>query len=122
MPTDAFFLYLGFSLFLQFTSESSLESRVSFSRLKKLRIESIPKTPLPRVTGRPRAGVLYRLQIVPRVSIKCDGGCRLAAGFDLAPFRKKVTERRTFFPKTTVPWHEGKNFVVFELFFYSPLP
>ena len=28
----------------------------------------------------------------------------LAPGFDLASFRKNVTESRTFFPKTTVSW------------------
>ena len=59
----------------------------------ELQIESIPKRARSRVTGRSRAGVLVSfpnfLQLY--VSIYCDGKLfELAAGFDLAPFRKNV--------------------------------
>ena len=98
MPTDAFFLYLGS---LSFFNSHPLDRvfRVSFSRLKKLRIESIPKTPARAslVVHGPAFCIVSKF--FPRVSINAMAGCRLAAGFDLAPFRKNERRKSYVLPQ-----------------------
>ena len=85
MPTDACFPYLGPLSF--FNSHPSYQVSFSFFALRESdRVHS--ENARLRVTGRSRACVLYRFQILPRVFIAMAG--LLAAGFDLAPFRKNV--------------------------------
>ena len=78
MSTDAFFLYLDFSLFLQFTSfVSSLESLFLAIRASD-RVH--PKNAGPHVNGRSRACFLVSFSILLCVSIKCDGQFRVDSG------------------------------------------
>ena len=98
----AYWRFLSLSLVslssLQFTS---FLNRVSFSRLKKLRIESIPKTPA-------RASLVVR---GPAFFVSLPN---FSSGFDLIAMAGLVgggfrscalpKECRAFFPKTTASW------------------
>ena len=98
------FPYLGSLSF--FNSHPSNRVSFSFFRLKSFRSSPFRKRPPARLCGRSWACVLVSFSILQLcVSILCDGQfLELTAGFDLAPFRKNVSNRLYVLPQDHVPW------------------
>ena len=104
MPTDTFFLYLGFSLFLQFTSfvSSLLFTPYELEIESKLNESNFPSAPAraSMVVHGPACLLIY---FVSNSSLRFDlnamASFELAAGFDLAPFRENAQKKSCILPQ-----------------------
>ena len=123
----AYWHFLSLSRFLSLSSihilriESLIHTLRAWDRVQTERVQTervqFSERARTRVNGRSRAGVLvdlFRFQFdffCVSILMRWPDFFELAAGFDLAPFRKNEKTSRPFFPKTTVSWLKQVLFI-----------
>ena len=100
-------IYISFSPLinpLSFSNSHPSNRVFFFVPIKSFRSSPF-RTPAGASNGRSRACACIVSNLPFTFRSYCDGKfLQLAAGFDLAPFRKNEKTSRPFFPKTTVSW------------------